>query len=349
MRVILDEETRNDYFSSLKNKADLSWKKLAEVLKLNGRMLRSWRSGELTIPKDLFDKVSDMYEIKIPNGAKHLAEYWHIKEAARKGAVARLVKYGNLGTLEGRRKGGLNSLKSPKLKATNFKFRKVIKFPRKSEQLAELVGIMIGDGGITPFQVKVTLDLVKDKDFAFFVKALFEKLFGIKVSILETKKDSTIEVVVSSRAVVEFLMKCGLPNGNKIRQGIDIPRWIKANLNWSRRCLRGIFDTDGSVYLDRHTGKLGMYRSINVALTSASPKLLLSINDILLKEGFVPTITSKGSIRLRRSEEMLKFFKIIGSDNPKHLGRLGEFLQKEEYPSGHTGTVSKTVGVVRST
>lgn len=349
MRVILDKETRNDYFSSLKNKAGLSWKEIAEALKLNGRMLRSWRSGEVTIPKDLFDKVVDKYEIKIPNDAKILAEYWHIKEAARKGAAARYLKYGNLATPDGRKKGGLNSLRSPKLRATNFKFRKEINLPRKSKELAEIIGILIGDGGISNFQVKVTLGLEKDKDYAFFVKSSFENFFGVSASLIETKKDSTIEVVVSSRALVEFLVNCGLPIGNKIKQAIDIPIWIKNNIKWARSCLRGIFDTDGCVYLDTHKSKSGLYKSINVAFTSASPKLLVSISEILESEGLMPTITSKWSIRLRRSKEVVNFFEIIGSNNQKHLGRYRRFLQKEEYPSGHTGAVSKTAGVVRPT
>ncbi len=349
MRVTLDTQVRNEYFTSLKSKANLSWKEIAKILEVNGRMLRSWRSGELTIPKNLFDKVENLYSIKIPTRSKLLIEFWHIKDAARKGAIVRQLKYGDLGTAEGRRKGGLNSLRSPKLHATNFKFRKAINIPNRSEDLAELIGISIGDGGITHFQVKVTLGLEKDKQYAFFVKSLFEKTFGLKASLLETKKDGVIEVVVSSRTLVEFLMSCGLPIGNKIRHGIDIPEWIKSDNKWARSCLRGIFDTDGCVYIDKHKGKAGLYKSINIAFTSASPALLLSINEVLKTEGFVPTLTSRWSVRLRRSKDVVRFFEIIGSSNGKHLERYKQFLQKEEYPSGYTGTVSKTVGAARPT
>lgn len=349
MRVVLTEGERNSYFSSLKIKANKSWQEIAKDLAVNGRMLRFWRSGELTIPRELFDKIENFYAIGIPSKAKFLEKYWHIKEASRKGGFARYAKYGSLGTIEGRRKGGINSLKSPKLRLTNFKFRKVIKVPRKSRDLAKLFGIVIGDGGITRFQVKVTLGLKHDKEYAFFVKSFIEKLFALGASVIETRSDSTIEVVVSSRALVEFLVKHGLHLGNKINQGLNIPAWIKKNHKWSLSCVRGIFDTDGSVYIDWHKGKSRIYKSINLALTSASDELLLSITNILVKEGFNPTITSKGSVRLRRSKDVKRFFEVIGSDNFKHLGRFRRFLGKEEYPSGHTGTVSKTVGVARPT
>ena len=39
--------------------------------------------------------------------------------------------------------------------------------------------------------------------------------------------------------------------GSKINQGIRVPRWIADDPEYTRRCLKGLFETDGSVYTDR--------------------------------------------------------------------------------------------------
>lgn len=308
MRVIINDQLRDLYFGSLKRKAGTNWLEIAKTLRVNNRMLRYWRSGELSIPKFLCDRITELYKISPPKDIKLMPSYWHIKDAARKGGYARYAKYGNLGTPEGRRRGGYNSIKSGALFGTRFVFRKKVDLPKRSATLAKLIGILIGDGGISHFQVRVTLGLKTDREYAFFVKSLLDKLFKTNSSVYQYSKRSTIEVVISSRTAVEFLIKQGLPLGNKIRQKIDIPSWIKKRQGWSRRCLRGIFDTDGSVYLDRHRIKDISYKSINVDFASHSPDLLKSICDILHEEGWTPTLTTKGSIRLRRKKEVVNFF-----------------------------------------
>jgi len=44
----------------------------------------------------------------------------------------------------------------------------------------------------------------------------------------------------------------GLVLGNKVKQQIDIPEWIKSNNNFSLACVRGIIDTDGCFYTNSH-------------------------------------------------------------------------------------------------
>lgn len=350
MRVIFANKNQRDlYFSTLKIESNLSWLELCRILGVKERMLRFWRSGVLSTPKSLGERIQQAYGIRLPRNVQIVPLYRHLKEASRKGALIRYKLYGNPGTPEGRKRGGLNSLKSLKLRSTNFKFLKPVFKPRHSNKFAELIGILIGDGGISPFQVRVTLGLKTDKEYAHYVKLLFEQLFRVRPSLLESKDRSTIEVVVSSRALVKLLNKAGLPLGNKIKQGIDIPNWIKRNHNFSKLCLRGIFDTDGSVYLDKHRIKGTDYVSMNIAVVSASSNLLTSINEILVRESFTPTRTSKKSIRLRRTTEVMEFFRVVGSKNSKHVKKFDSFLAllKEEYRSGHNGAASKADGVVR--
>ncbi len=314
----MNSKQREIYFGGLKTKISSTWKKIASQLKISDRMLRSWRSGEFSIPEIVLQKIRNKYKIEVPENIKIKPAYWHAKSAGRKGAIIRYKLYGNPGTHEGRRNGGLNSLKTHILRKTKFYNLKKVTKPKKTAEFAEVIGILIGDGGISPYQVKISLDLKSDIDYASYVQKLFEKLFNLKATVSRRIKNSTIEVILSSKTLVEFLNRQGLPIGNKIKQNIDIPDWIKNNNNFSRACLRGLLDTDGCVYLDRHTINKKIYENKNIAITSFSAKLLTSIKELFIKEGFHPTHTSKNSIRLRREKEIIKFFDIIGSSNPKN-------------------------------
>ena len=124
---------------------------------------------------------------------------------------------------------------------------------------------------------------------------------------------------------------------------INIPEWIRSNNNYCLMCLRGLFDTDGCIYIDKHVYKNSNYRSINIDFKSASNELLKSIFMILKSLGMHPLLSSPRSVRLRRRYEIDKFFEIIGSSNQKNIVKYRDFTQLVRYPSGRTEAVSKTV------
>ena len=136
MRILLNHAERNSYFRTLKNKATTSWKDIASVLHVTSSTLRAYRTGECTIPKKIGDQIQKIYRISIPEKSIIKNDYWHTKTAGNKGAVNRYKLYGNPGTREGRKKGGLHSLKSRKMVSTKFKFRKTMQ--RSEEHTSEL-------------------------------------------------------------------------------------------------------------------------------------------------------------------------------------------------------------------
>jgi intein/homing endonuclease len=335
MRVILRETERMRYFSTLKEKASLSSKELCLKLKVDRRLFNSYCSGEFTIPLKLCQKIQKEFGIEIPRKAQIKPLFWHTRDAGKKGAIISYTRHGNPGTAEGRRIGGLNSLKSSKLKNSNFIFKKKIVEPEQSFEFAELIGALIGDGGISSYQVKVTLGLKTDRMYADHIKFLFESLFRVIPKIYIQEAKSTVEVVVSSRALVEYLTKLGLPLGDKIRQEIDIPFWIKNKQIFLRPCLRGIFDTDGCISEDRHNYKNSKYASPNISFKSASEELRKTIYKALKIEGFNPTLSSYRAVMLRKREEVVKFFRIIGSSNSKHIQRFNQFGGVPKRSYGH--------------
>lgn len=327
MRVFLEKKVRNLYFQQLKDISKLPWLEISKRLDISDRHLRECRVGKYSLSSNVCEKIEKVYRIPLPKTAIFKKDYWNNANSARKAGIKRFKLYGNFGTPEGRRKGGLNSLKTHKLLNTDFQLLEKIHKPKKSNELAELVGIMLGDGNISKYQVKVFLNLIDDIEYAEYVSKLFNFLFKVNSSIYKFPKHTTAEVVVSRKKLVKFLNSLGLPIGNKIRQKINIPSWIKDNPDFRKWCIRGLFDTDGCVYADRHSIDNKNYSSLNLAITSASTNLLLGVSNILKEEGFSPTFSGI-SVRLRKSEQVVRFFDKIGSSNPKNLKRFVQF-QKE--------------------
>ena len=99
--------------------------------------------------------------------------------------------------------------------------RKVIRIPRESARLAELMGIVAGDGGINNlWQLVISLNSEADKEYAPYVVALLEELFEIDVVCRKRPKKKVLVLVCSSVTFVDFLVKKGAVRGNKVVQEI---------------------------------------------------------------------------------------------------------------------------------
>ena len=126
-----------------------------------------------------------------------------------------------------------------------------IKIPRFSKELAEFTGIVLGDGGISDSQLKITTNRVSMTAlYVIFIKNLIKKLFHLEPSVCLRKKDVlALDIVVSRIKLVEFCnKKLGLHIGNKLKQGLDIPSWVRKNPEFEKSCVRGLIDTDGCIF-----------------------------------------------------------------------------------------------------
>ena len=211
-----------------------------------------------------------------------------------------------------------------KFKKYNSLFsRKTINKPRRSKELAEFIGIMLGDGGITNWaqQIKITLNNRDDKEYIEFVCKLIEKLFHRKPSIFPRKEAIASTISVSSMNLVDYLVKLGLKTGNKVKLQVDIPDWIKNNRTYSIACVRGLVDTDGCIF--KHTYKINnkSYIYKKLAFVSCSQPLRKSVYDTLKSVGIKSRFYSYRDIRIDSQKDMELYFKIIGSSNPKHLNK----------------------------
>ena len=152
---------------------------------------------------------------------------------------------------------------------------KKIKIPNKMTlELAELIGVIIGDGSIVAkgssanaITVAVGLDC---KDYAKHVSNLFYKCFGEKAKIY--KKPSCFCVTFCSKIALDFLDFIGLKKGsNFLNKRIPHSIW-QSSFEFKVACIKGLFDTDGHV-------------SSSISYSSKSKQLIDDIQLILSEIG----------------------------------------------------------------
>jgi len=317
------------FIASVNKKLNVSRDKLSEIFNINRRTLSDWSREKSSMNYKVLLDLETNYNISIPKEIEILPQFWYVNRAAKLGALMRNKLYGNPGTPEGRRKGGLATMKKfmhrPKLaKKLGLRIIKNIKRPKSGLQLAEFVGIVLGDGGLTDYQLKITFNRDTDAEYADFVQELIKKLFKLSPRIIHKKLDKGSDIAVYSKNLVEFLESRGLKRGNKVRNKVDIPRWIKKNERFQLSCLRGLMDTDGSCYAYSHKVNKKRYRHVALCFTNASEALLRSAYNILESNGYHPCLTGR-RVYVYGKNEITKYFKEVGTHNDKHLRKYQKF------------------------
>ena len=220
----------------------------------------------------------------------------------------------------GMKKGGLNS----------FGSTKKIKKPKEGKALAEFYGAMLGDGnshrtkyyrsrnnkrGV--YVIRIVGDSRLDRRYHLeYLKPLIENLFAVKVNSKFLKDRNVMFIAAYGVELISFLEKKGFPPGNKIKNKLRIPSWIKKNKNYLKACLRGLYDTDGSVY------KLTNQNSHQICFTNVNQGLLQDVRNGLLSLGINCSKISKKDIYITKKSELRKFLKLIGFNNDRHLKKV---------------------------
>lgn len=205
---------------------------------------------------------------------------------------------------------------------------KKINYPQNSKELAEFYGVMLGDGnsfylksykkGV--FMIRIVGDFILDKDYHLdYLKPLMNGLFGVEIKEGKFKNANARFLQIHSRELVEFLKKKGFKPGNKIKNKLRIPNWIKEDKNYLISCLRGLYDTDGSVY------KLTNQNSHQICFTNSNFELLEDVRSSLIKLGINCSKISKKDVYITKKSELKRFLKLVGFSNHRHLCRLEMF------------------------
>ncbi|MDO8522156.1 MAG: LAGLIDADG family homing endonuclease [bacterium] len=211
---------------------------------------------------------------------------------------------------------GIPTCREKKLFVNNQ--RKDIILPKtRSATLAELLGVLLGDGHISHFQVIITLGS-KELKYAHHVSSLLKNVFGKKPKI-SVRSTGYRDVYLGSTAITSWLMREGLVS-NKVEDQVDAPLWIFKKREYMIAFLRGFFDTDGSIYKLKY--------GIQLSFTNKSLPLLYSLQKMLRALGYAASAMSAYRVYVTRVSEVERFFREIKPANAKHQRRFSEFIRR---------------------
>ncbi len=197
--------------------------------------------------------------------------------------------------------------------------KKKIIFPKKiTEELAEEIGVHLGDGCLSKnknyFSVKTNK---KEEEYMInFLFPLYKKLYNLDLKLM--RLPSVIGFEIYSRALFDFKNKVlEIPYGNKVEK-IEVPKVITESKNKEiyRAFIRGLFDTDGCVNIIKSKKNYPV-----ITFTIKSEKIILQTKEMLIKLGFIP-YAGKWRIDINGNFMLNKWLKEIGSNNKKNLVKL---------------------------
>lgn len=326
-RIVFKKDKQKLFLKQAKEKSNLSWTLFARKIRVHSRTLNGWKREDYLLPLSALKQITKIVKIKMPKSIKLREQFWYTKKGGEIGGKIVYEKYKRIGgNPNTRRQKWWEWWESTgKFNLNKHFVPKEIKIPKKDDDFAEFVGIMLGDGGITERQITITLNSKDDVEYSNFVINLVKNLFGVSPGIYAGRKDSTIRIVISRTNLVKFCVKVGLKKGDKLKQGLDIPVWIKGKKSFKMMCVRGLMDTDGCIFNECHNINGKKYCYPRLSLVSVSRKLRGSVFTILKELGFSPKMRNNRSVQLENRDDIKRYFDIIGSSNPKHIKRFRSY------------------------
>ncbi len=195
--------------------------------------------------------------------------------------------------------------------------------------MSELIGCIIGDGNIYDKSVSyVELAGDADKDRLYFENVLY----GLVKNELEYEPkiffhSGALRLRINNKMFVRFLNGIGIPSGyGKSKSVLVPPSLIGSSIEVKKSYIRGIFDTDGSVYYDKRS----LYKKpyIRIELHMFNDMLLSQIRGVLVSLGLpVAYSVKRQALYFNGYENVKKYIDEIGFSNPRHLKKI-----KNMYP-----------------
>ncbi len=179
--------------------------------------------------------------------------------------------------------------------------------------MAYIVGVALGDGNLSnPNGRAVRLRITCDNNYPQIKNEIIGSLQILfpnnRVSIVAGPKETYCNVSVYSNKL-NTLIPWRVGFGTKHEQNARVPKWIKVEQTLAISCLRGLLQTDGSIYIDRG------YRMVN--FTNNTLALAQDVLEVIESLGYKPklykaaqkSLNPKYTVRLSR--EVDKFLSEI--------------------------------------
>jgi hypothetical protein len=173
-----------------------------------------------------------------------------------------------------------------KIQLSSTDIKKNIVLPKTlTAELAELTGIIIGDGYLYNNKHKYVIGIVgnprTDVEYFRYIQKLILKTFNMSTNIKQVGRG--LRLIFNSKCIFGFFNHIlGVQSGKGEGERVRIPERIKNSI-FSNYLLRGIFDTDGCIFT---SFKKGAHNYPCIELTTTSKHLASEVKSLLVNKEF---------------------------------------------------------------
>lgn len=172
------------------------------------------------------------------------------------------------------------------------------------EELAEYIGVILGDGNISKFPRTERLILTGNSNNQGFIKRYAEitqTLFHKKPCVSKLNSSNATRIAFYQK---EISNRLGIPCGSRKNLDYTVPKWILKKDGYLVAFLKGLFEAEGSLSIHLPTC------TYNFQFRNNNKSLLSAVKDGLIHLGYHPEVRTN-STRLRKRGEVEKFRNLI--------------------------------------
>ena len=332
MRIkISGDAIRRDVVEEMRENSGKSFVMIRKELGLSRSSFDRYRGGKSLIPEKIFSRLVKLCDAR--SARKVFVNIERLPDNSgqiKGGRRAYRVTYEKF--VDGRKKGAVASGKFRRIDTKNF----TTSFTLSSE-FCEVIGAFIGDGFFNSYRNKLyQVEFAGDSryDLPFYDKVIIPLIKSvipeIRPHIYKVEPGNAVRIVFYSKKFF-FLLKdfFGFNPGVKTHT-INIPYLIKDKGDeYLRRTIRGIFDTDGGVFLDKRPIYKNSYPRI-IFQTVSKPLYLQLVNYLGMHFDLYTRLNRKRQIyiiEIYGIQQLRRWMSLIGFSNERHLNRIKSVLQ----------------------
>ena len=221
-----------------------------------------------------------------------------------------------------------------------------------NKELAEFYGILLGDGCISKFYsqnrnkeiIRIDGHGTDDLEYYKHIQKIIKTITKRDINVKKRKHKNAIFLTFSNKKFSGFLnSKLGFPYGKKVGMTINQELLKKESIKY---VLRGLFDTDGSIYFTKNNWKREERTYPIIELSSHNNNLLNQLLKILRERKFNPILSHyKDSIKLHGKKQVTKWMDEIGSSNPHKKSKYSIWEKHGKYEMSPRGFEPPISGV----
>ena len=175
---------------------------------------------------------------------------------------------------------------------------------KRNGDLAELIGVILGDGHIEKFPRTERLLIFSNSNNPGFVKryiGLVEKTFEKKTYVYKQSNQNCVRISLYEK---EISKRLGIPTGARGNIKVSVPRWIVRERKNIIRYLRGLYEAEGSLSFHSPT------YTHKFSFSNKNESMLKNVERLLKILGFSPHSDSL-RVQLSKKDEVKQIVDLL--------------------------------------